>query len=67
MATEAKRFLDEIEGNVDAWYLGRMDYDAFHAHQIATWDAIRAAGPAVEEAVLRVLRSRLPGAPGRRA
>ena len=62
MATKAKRVLEEIEGNVDAWYLGRMDYETFHARQCATWDAIRKAGRGVEEAVLRALRDRLPSA-----
>ncbi len=62
MATEAKRFLEAIEGNVDAWYLGRMDYEAFNARQRATWDAIRSAGHAVEELVLRALRDRMPPA-----
>ena len=62
MAKNAKRFLDEIEGNVDAWYLGQMDYGAFSARQRATWDAIRRAGRDVEEAVLRALRDRMPPA-----
>ncbi len=62
MAKNAKRFLDEIEGNVDAWYLGRMDYEAFSARQRTTWDAIRRAGQDVEEAVLRALRNRTPPA-----
>ena len=62
MAKNAKRFLDEIEGNVDAWYLGRMDYEEFSARQRATWDAIRRAGQDVEEAVLRALRDRTPPA-----
>ena len=62
MATEAKRFLEAIEGNVDAWYLGRMDYEAFSACQRAIWDAIREAGEIVEEAVLRALRDRMPPA-----
>ena len=67
MAKNAKRFLDEIEGHVDAWYLGRMDYEAFSARQRATWDAIHGAGQDVEEAVLRALRERLPATPERRA
>ncbi len=62
MATEAKRFLEAIKGNVDAWYLGRMDYEAFNARQRANWDAIREAGEVVEEAVLRALRDRMPPA-----
>ena len=61
-ATKARRFLEELKGNVDAWYAGRIDYDAFNVRQRSTWDAIRAAGPTVEERVLRGLRDRLPSA-----
>ena len=60
MATKARRFLEELKGNVDAWYAGRIDYDAFNVRQRATWDAIRKAGQAVEERVLRALRDQLP-------
>ena len=60
MATKARRFLKELKGNVDAWYAGRIDYDAFNARQRATWDAIREAGQPVEEMVLRALRDQLP-------
>ena len=60
MATKATRFLEELKGNVDAWYAGRIDYDAFNVRQRATWDAIRDAGQAVEEMVLRALRDQLP-------
>ncbi len=62
MTKKATRFLADLKGNVDAWYAGRIDYAAFGARQRATWDAIRAAGPAVEERVLRGLRDRLPSA-----
>ncbi len=57
---KATRFLAELGANVDAWYAGRIDYDAFGARQRATWDAIHAAGPAVAEQVLRALRDRMP-------
>lgn len=60
MGTKATRLLAELKGNVDAWYDGRIDYDEFGARQRASWDAIRAAGPAVEEQVLRALRDDLP-------
>ena len=60
MATKATKHLAELKGNVDAWYDGRIDYDAFTARQRAFWDAIRAAGPAVEDRVLRALRDNLP-------
>lgn len=58
----AKAFVAELVANVDAWYAGQIDYDAFGARQRATWDAIHAAGPAIEERVLRALRDRLPPA-----
>jgi hypothetical protein len=57
---KATRFLAALGDNVDAWYAGRIDHDAFGARQRATWDAIHAAGQAVEEQVLRALRDRLP-------
>ena len=60
MASKAKRFLAELNSNVDAWYGGRIDYATFGVRQRATWDAISGAGPAVEEQVLRVLRDQLP-------
>lgn len=60
MAKKATRFLADLKGNVDAWYEGRIDYAAFNARQRATWDAVREAGPAVEERVLRALRDQLP-------
>lgn len=60
MATKAMKLLAKLKGNVDAWYDGRIDYAAFTARQRASWDAIRAAGPAVEERVLRALRDDLP-------
>lgn len=60
MATKTTRFLEELKGNVDAWYAGRIDYEAFNVRQRSTWDAIRKAGQAVEEMVLRALRDQLP-------
>jgi len=69
MTKTAKRCLAELNANVDAWYAGRIDYEAFGARQRATWDAIHAAAPAVEKQVLRALRDRLssarPGHEGR--
>lgn len=62
MAKKATKFLADLKGNVDAWYDGRIDYDAFTARQRATWDAIHGAGSAVEERVLRALRDALPPA-----
>ena len=62
MANKAKRFLAELNGNVDAWYGGRIDFDTFNVRQRATWDAIREAGAASEEMVLRALRDQLPTA-----
>jgi hypothetical protein len=59
MAKKATQFVADLKGNVDAWYDGRIDYDAFTARQRTTWDAIRAAGPAVEERVLGALRDEM--------
>lgn len=58
----ARRFVAELGANVDAWYADQINYEAFGARQRATWDAIHAAGPAIEEQVLRALRDRLPPA-----
>ena len=60
MAKQAKEFLAALNRNVDAWYAGRSDYETFNARQRTTWDAIRGAGHAVEELVLRALRDQLP-------
>ena len=65
MANRAKRLLAELNGNVDAWYGGRIDFDTFKLRQRATWDAIRKTGTASEEMVLRALRAQLP--PAKRA
>ena len=65
MAKQAKEFLAALNRNVDAWYAGRSDYETFNTRQRATWDAIRGAGQAVEEMVLRALRDQLP--PAKRA
>lgn len=65
MTKKAMRFLAEINGNVDAWYSDRIDYDTFTGRQLATWDAVRKAGRAVEELVLRALRDQM--APAKRA
>jgi hypothetical protein len=59
MAKKATQFVADLRDNVDAWYDGRIDYDAFTARQRKTWDAIRAAGPAVEDRVLRALRDEM--------
>lgn len=59
MAKKATQFVANLRANVDAWYDGRIDYDAFTARQRTTWEAIRAAGPVVEERVLRALRAEM--------
>ena len=59
MAKKATQFVTDLRDNVDAWYDGRIDYDAFTARQRTTWDAIRDAGPAVEERVHRALRDEM--------
>jgi hypothetical protein len=63
MGKKATQFVADLRDNVDAWYDGRIDYDAFTARQRETWEAIRGAGPAVEERVLRALAGR-PDAAG---
>ncbi len=65
MAKKATRFLADLISNVDALYEGRIDDETFKARQTVTWDAIREAGPAIEEMVLRALRDQMP--PARRA
>ncbi|MGH7269584.1 MAG: hypothetical protein ACREJ3_04060 [Polyangiaceae bacterium] len=62
MAKSARSFLNRLKTNVDAWYADQIDYETFGERQRATWDAIRSAGPRVEELVLRALRDRLPPA-----
>jgi hypothetical protein len=62
MKKAAKGFLAEIKRNVDAWYADEIDYATFGERQRATWDAIRNAGPRIEELVLRTLREQLPPA-----
>ena len=59
MAKRAKEFLAALNGNVDAWYADRIDYETFGARQQLTWDAIHGAGTAVEELVLTGLREQL--------
>lgn len=62
MAKSAKTFLNNLKANVDAWYADQIDYETFGGRQRTTWDAIRKAGPRVEELVLRALRDQLPPA-----
>ena len=66
MAKRTMVFLSELKSNVDAWYADQIDYETFGVRQRATWDAIRGAGQAVEEMVLRALRDQLPPAMGSR-
>jgi hypothetical protein len=66
MDSKAKRttpLLAEVNANVEAWYAGQIDYEAFGARQRAIWDRIHAAGRATTEQVLRALRKRLPPPP----
>ena len=62
MAKSAKAFVNELKGNVDAWYAGQSTYETFNERQRVTWDAIHGAGVAIEERVLRALRDQLPSA-----
>ena len=66
MAKRTMVFLNELKSNVDAWYADQIDYETFGVRQCTTWDAIRNAGPRVEELVLRALRDQLPPAMGSR-
>ncbi len=65
MKKTAKQYIAAIDQNVDAYYADAIDYDTFGARQIELWDEIVAAGPRIQEAVLRVLRQRLPAVAGR--
>jgi hypothetical protein len=64
MTKTAKRFLAALSRNVDAWYADQIDYATFGERQRETWDAIHAAGPGIEELVLRCLREQLPPVAG---
>lgn len=59
MKKTAKQYIAAIDQNVDAYYEDAVDYDTFGARQIEIWNAIVAAGPRIQESVLRVLRQRL--------
>ncbi|MBN1773598.1 MAG: hypothetical protein JXB32_20210 [Deltaproteobacteria bacterium] len=59
MPKKATQFVADLRDNVDAWYDGRIDYEAFTARQRETWSAIREAGPAVEQRVHRALRDQM--------
>ena len=67
MKRTAKRLLEAIRRNVDAWYADQIDYQTFGERQRLAWDAVRDAGPHVEELVLRALRDELPPAAGARS
>ena len=64
MAKSARTLLNSLKANVEAWYVDQIDYQTFGRRQRATWDAIRKAGPRVEELVLHALRDQLPPAMG---
>jgi len=65
MTSLRDQFLAELRETVDEWHAGDIDFAAFTASRDATWHAIRAAGTAVEVAVLQALRDQLPtGKPG---
>ena len=63
MATTTNRttgtFLKRLRDDTDALYAGRIDDDEHRRRNRTTWDAIVAVGPAVENAVLADLRSRM--------
>ena len=60
MKRTARGFLADLKRNVDAWYADQIDYETFGGRQRATWNAIRNAGPRIEELVLSALREQLP-------
>ena len=64
MKKTAKQYIAAIDQNVDAYYADAIDYDTFGARQIELWNEIVAAGPRIQESVLRVLRQRLPAVAG---
>jgi len=56
---KARGFLTQIRANVDAWYAQRntpANYAAFTARNGALWQRVVAAGSAVHDEVLRLLR-----------
>jgi hypothetical protein len=57
---KARRFLAELNGNVDAWYAGQISSETFTLLQKETWDAVCAAGAAVRAEVLGLVRAQLP-------
>jgi len=57
--TKARAFVQEIRGNVDAWYAQQntpATYAAFTQRNGAVWKRVVAAGSAVHDEVLRLLR-----------
>ena len=54
-----QKLLAGLNGNVEAFYSNRIDHKAFKAEQLKTWDAVRKAGRAVEEKVLRGIHQQL--------
>ncbi len=58
----ATDLIRRLRANVDDFYENRIDYETFHERQRELWDAITAAGPAVESAVRRDVLERLPPA-----
>lgn len=60
MKKTAKQYIAAIDQNVDAYYADAIHYDTFGPRQIELWNEIVAAGPRIQESVLRVLRQRLP-------
>jgi hypothetical protein len=46
-----------LEGSADRLWVGAISHDEHHALNRGLWDEIAAAGSAVEEEVLRLLRT----------
>lgn len=53
-----KSLASKLAANVDDWYANRITFEEFGARNRALWDEVKTAGPRIESATLRVLRSR---------
>lgn len=59
----AHEFAAQLIANTDAFYADRVTYSEFSERNGHIWRAVEAAGVAVHEAVLRVLRHELRAYP----
>lgn len=54
--TTAKRYMERLTKNVDAFYAATMSFDEFDAAQRKVWDEVQAAGPAMVAKVNEEMR-----------